>query len=510
MRFEDISLGFTLIFVIVLQPLVVTGQCKRDPNPDFYTKRGSYFRNHVTQELTADQEYVCRIKCYRGDSCMSYNYKTTTGRCEINDSDEHQHPQDLVLQDDNIYGGTQRFIYVVSGSCGCFYLIDMPCDRALGMTNGGITDAQVKASSYYATTLAPRNARLHLQSVSGRRGGWAAAGSRNGQWIQVDLLAKAEVTGIATQGLSDLDQWVKTYSIQHSDEGTTFTVYNSGEVLTGNADRNTIVKHNLKQFSARFVRVLPKSWYNWIAMRLELYGCNPGQCNRDPNPEFYTKSGSYFRNHVIQELTADQEYLCRIKCYRGDSCMSYNYKTSTGRCEINDSDEHQHPQDLVLQDDNIYGDMPCDGALGMEDGRITNSQVNASSFYSQTLAPWNARLHLKYVPDRRRGWAAAEKSNGQWLQVDLRAKAEVTAIATQGLDDRDQWVKTYSIQHSDDGTMFTDYNAGEVLTGNADSNTTVKHNLKQFSARFVRVLPKSWQSHIAMRLELYGCNPGPF
>ncbi|KAK3729871.1 hypothetical protein QZH41_016837 [Actinostola sp. cb2023] len=246
---------------------------------------------HVIQELTADQEDVCRIKCYRGDSCMSYNYKTSTGRCEINDSDEHQHPLDLVPQDDNIYGGTQNDceakpcpnqstckanVRTPGFKCLCVCNQDMPCDRALGMEDGGITDAQVKASSYYTKTLAPWNARLHLQSVWWRRGGWAVRYLNLDQWLQVDLLAKAEVTGIATQGFYDLDQWVKTYSIQHSDEGRAFSDYNKGEVLTGNADRNTIVKHNLKQFSARFVRFLPKSW-NWhIAMRLEWYGCNPG------------------------------------------------------------------------------------------------------------------------------------------------------------------------------------------------------------------------------------------
>jgi len=188
---------------------------------------------------------------------------------------------DTVMSVDTEDGHCQRFVYVLSSSsCGCFYLTDMPCDRALGMEDGRITNSQVKASSYHNAYKddkhAPWNARLRLKSVPERIGGWAAAKNSDDQWLQVDLLAKAEVTAIATQGLDDRDQWVNTYSIQHSDEGTTFTVYNSGEVLTGNADRNTIVKHNLKQFSARFVRVLPKSWSWHIAMRLELYGCNPG------------------------------------------------------------------------------------------------------------------------------------------------------------------------------------------------------------------------------------------
>jgi hypothetical protein len=38
---------------------------------------------------------------------MSYNYQACTGTCEINDSDEYQHPDDLVDKSDNAYIGSE-------------------------------------------------------------------------------------------------------------------------------------------------------------------------------------------------------------------------------------------------------------------------------------------------------------------------------------------------------------------------------------------------------------------
>ena len=44
--------------------------------------------------------------------------------------------------------------------------------------------------------------------------------------------------------------------------------------FTGNADRNTIVSHDLNPpIRARYIRFRPTAWLDWIAMRAELYGC---------------------------------------------------------------------------------------------------------------------------------------------------------------------------------------------------------------------------------------------
>ena len=44
----------------------------------------------------------------------------------------------------------------------------------------------------------------------------------------------------------------------------------------GNKDQNTIVFHKLRTVFARFIRILPQSWYGHVSMRMEFYGC-PGR-----------------------------------------------------------------------------------------------------------------------------------------------------------------------------------------------------------------------------------------
>ena len=47
----------------------------------------------------------------------------------------------------------------------------------------------------------------------------------------------------------------------------------------------------------------------------------------------------------------------------------------------------------------------------------------------------------------------------------------------------------------------------QVFQGNFETNTIVSHVFQQhIKARFVRILPQTWNVAIAMRVELYGCS----
>ena len=53
------------------------------------------------------------------------------------------------------------------------------------------------------------------------------------------------------------------------------------QVFDGNADRHTVVYHKFtRHFSAMYVRVHPRTWYSWVSMRVELFGCPIGKSNR--------------------------------------------------------------------------------------------------------------------------------------------------------------------------------------------------------------------------------------
>ena len=47
------------------------------------------------------------------------------------------------------------------------------------------------------------------------------------------------------------------------------------QVFKGNKDKDTVVSHVFPQhIRARFVRILPQTWYGRLSMRAELYGCS--------------------------------------------------------------------------------------------------------------------------------------------------------------------------------------------------------------------------------------------
>ena len=102
------------------------------------------------------------------------------------------------------------------------------CDMPLGLEDRRVPHQMMRASSYYNTYCAPRNARLH-QRRAGRDGGaWCAKKSNRGQWVQVDFSADTLVRRVATQGRQNADQWVTSYYLSFSRDGHRFAPYKEG------------------------------------------------------------------------------------------------------------------------------------------------------------------------------------------------------------------------------------------------------------------------------------------
>ena len=98
----------------------------------------------------------------------------------------------------------------------------------------------------------------------------------------------------------------------------------------------------------------------------------------------------------------------------------------------------------------------------MESGKIVDGQITASTNCNAEEGASNARLNFKAGEGKTGAWSARTSDVHQWLQVDLRVKTEVTAIMIQGRQDYDEWVKTFTISYSSDGTKFTPYQNGKV------------------------------------------------
>ena len=93
----------------------------------------------------------------------------------------------------------------------------------------------------------------------------------------------------------------------------------------------------------------------------------------------------------------------------------------------------------------------------MEDGRITDSQITASSEYVDAMyhGPTNARLNKPAESGVASGsWAAQTMDTNQWIQVDLKIATWVTGVMIQGRAGTNQWVKKFKVQYSDDGEKW--------------------------------------------------------
>uniref|UniRef100_S4RJR6 EGF like repeats and discoidin domains 3 n=1 Tax=Petromyzon marinus TaxID=7757 RepID=S4RJR6_PETMA len=127
------------------------------------------------------------------------------------------------------------------------------CSEPLGLKSGLVGDTQISASSVFQTLLPcwtwePHLARLDRQ---GRINAWSAAKGDPNQWLQVCVLEAQKRTCCFV--------CVCFFFLQ---------------IFAGNYDNNS---HKKNMFNppiiARYVRVLPYSWYRRITLRVELIGC---------------------------------------------------------------------------------------------------------------------------------------------------------------------------------------------------------------------------------------------
>ena len=116
----------------------------------------------------------------------------------------------------------------------------------------------------------------------GSKQAWSSAILNTRQYVQLDTGFEQSISGVVTQGRRDQDEWVTSFSVQVSSDGVDWKDIGCGIEFDGNTDRNTKVKVFFKTpVKARYVRIYPQSWHNWISMRAGLLICEkPCEHNR--------------------------------------------------------------------------------------------------------------------------------------------------------------------------------------------------------------------------------------
>lgn len=118
------------------------------------------------------------------------------------------------------------------------------------------------------------NNYIHISSIV-FKDSWCPENLQSGEYIQIDLGQKTRIAGIATQGSAFVEERITWYKIQFSvDSDKVMRDYNNGRELEGNLDGKAIERHDLvSPIEARYIRIVPTKWLNYIALRLELYAC---------------------------------------------------------------------------------------------------------------------------------------------------------------------------------------------------------------------------------------------
>ncbi|KAM9851148.1 contactin-associated protein-like 5 [Aulostomus maculatus] len=140
---------------------------------------------------------------------------------------------------------------------------------------------------------------------------------------------------------------------------------------------------------------------------------------------------------------------------------------------------------------------------------LPQSSFQSSSQASLSYASHYAKLSRR---DGAGGWSPMVTDREPWLQVDLRDRMEVTAVATQGRHDSSDWVSRYLLLYSDTGQAWKQYHQEDAVgrfVGNVNSDAVVQNKLSHpLRTRFLRFIPLDWNpgGWLGLRVEAYGCS----
>ncbi|XP_038047500.1 lactadherin-like [Patiria miniata] len=221
---------------------------------------------------------------------------------------------------------------------------------------------------------------------------------------------------------------------------------------------------------------------------------------------------STVKYRVIRSSQRASYLRCAAACLKEEDCSYFSYTKDTRRCELSD-DSIVSVNKEKLKYFKRNGDCPCsvEGPLGMEDGRIPDESITASSVWKNQAdhGPLKARL---YTQEYAAAWCYGGYEDSPWIQVDFNGTATITGLITQGRGDSeyDQRVTEYQVSYSDDAQSWdhvTDAFGRQIkFAGNSDRSTLVTARFPlALRTRILRIHPSAWHNYCSMRFEVIGC-----
>ncbi|UJR21404.1 hypothetical protein I4U23_024494 [Adineta vaga] len=149
----------------------------------------------------------------------------------------------------------------------------------------------------------------------------------------------------------------------------------------------------------------------------------------------------------------------------------------------------------------------CNGPLGMINGEIRDWQITASS----TLPDYDCHeKHARLYQSSNRAWCARQKSDSEWLQIDLGISAKISGVLTQGRANKDEYVTSFMISYSTDAYrwqyLVDQYGNQKIFSANTDPYSVHNNYFDEpIMTRFIKFHPMEWYSHPSLRVEIIGC-----
>ncbi|XP_053288783.1 epithelial discoidin domain-containing receptor 1 isoform X3 [Pleuronectes platessa] len=161
----------------------------------------------------------------------------------------------------------------------------------------------------------------------------------------------------------------------------------------------------------------------------------------------------------------------------------------------------------------LFNPAQCRYALGMEDGTIPDSDITASSAWSDSTEAKHGRLSTGEGDGAWCPAGAVFPGGSEYLQVDLHKLHFLALVGTQGrhADGHGQeFARSYRLRYSRDGVKWMTWKdrwSQEVVSGNENTYDIVLKDLgPPIVARMVRFYPLADRvMSVCLRVELYGC-----
>ena len=139
--------------------------------------------------------------------------------------------------------------------------------------------------------------------------------------------------------------------------------------------------------------------------------------------------------------------------------------------------------------------------VGLQDGSLVGAMITASSESDSQHACACVRLAHPTA------WMPSTKiKSDSFVQIELDEYQLITAIQSQGAGDRPAWIKTFALETSLDGALWTPYTeSGDLrrFAANSDQSSVVTNVLRSPTfCKFVKVWPGEFENAVALRLEL--------